>query len=315
MATTETGGEMRGYRLDVGTGAFTPYRVALPATARAVGEAGLHDLGGRPDERLALVRDGAIRWQRPLTDAFPAGFSTSNGWNWTHLAAAGVFAGSVFSRGVRTTTTVDFDLLPDSGSAALDEATGAVLWREVGTVVSCAGQVPLPYEPVRCRVSGREHIVFDPLKITFEDLDVTLEGFDPRTGKTRWAVPAGASEQLAGGLERAAVAGEHTIVARLGSGDRMIDLTDGTVTVPPAGAAFWCLKAAQFDYHQGHVAPAGTPERFRREGGNLATACDATGKPTGYGRPPAGASRAVGAVAGGYAVVATADGFQGIAVG
>ncbi|MEU4626924.1 hypothetical protein AB0G04_44005 [Actinoplanes sp. NPDC023801] len=248
-----------------------------------------------------------------MTDAFPAGFSTDNGWTWQHFPADGVFAGSVFGPVKRTATTVDIDLGAQSASAGLDERTGAVLWRSPGTIIGCAENIPLRADPVRCRVRGRGHFVVEPPASTFEGLDVALEGFDPRTGQTRWSVPAGRSEQLVGQLRRAAVAGDHTVVAELVGGSRMIDLTDGTVTVPAETAVFWCLSQARFFFREGHT-PQDSHERFDRVGGSTATACGADGKPAGSGQPAQGASRAVGAVANGYAVVATPDGYRGIAL-
>ncbi|MEU7906174.1 hypothetical protein [Actinoplanes sp. NPDC049118] len=234
MATPDADRPMRGDRLDLTTGSYEPYSgTGIPATARCIGDRGLYDLGARPDEEIALIRDGEMRWHRPLADAFPAGFSTSNGWNWT-LYPQVVYAGSVFGRGIRTKTTLDRDMHADSGSAGLDEMTGTVLWHEVGTVVSCGGQVPLWAEPVRCRVHGKQHIDLAAQTGSFKDLDVVLEGFDPITGSTTWSVPADASEQLGGFTDRAAIAGEHAIVATADTPSTLGDRRFNPRAVPPS---------------------------------------------------------------------------------
>ncbi|MFC4065933.1 hypothetical protein [Actinoplanes subglobosus] len=310
MSVPHQGGTRREYRLDLATGAFTPHGAEVPR-ARSIGEAGLTDLGDRPNERIALIRDGAVRWQRPVADAFPTGFSTDNGWTWWYAEQAGVYAGSVFGPARRTANTVDLELHTQTASAGLDEQTGAVLWRDAGSMTSCAYSIALRDEAVRCRVRGTAHFVVSPPSESFTDLDVVLEGFDPRTGATRWTLPAGAAEALVSFSQPAAVAGEHTIVAGLPAGDREIDLRDGTVTEPAADARYWCLSRARFDFHEGYTAGDG-PERFDRTGDNLATVCTADGGPADSGRPSPGASQAIGAVVNGYAVVATADGYHGV---
>ncbi len=209
---------------------------------------------------------------------------------------------------------MNIDLDAISATAGLDDGTGAVLWRDEGSMFGCDDRITLPHEPVRCRMRGRQHVTFEPLSVTSQGLDVALEGFDPRTGRTRWSVPAGASKLLAGTVERTPVAGEHTILADLPAGPRLVDLTDGRVTTPAPGAVFWCQTWVRFDFHEGYRRQPSPTEKYERNGGNVARPCDAEGKPAGSGMPSRGASRAVGALAGGYAVVATANGFRGIAV-
>ncbi|MFC4066254.1 hypothetical protein [Actinoplanes subglobosus] len=312
MSVPFKGGVRKEYRLDSMTGAFTPNPADL-ASARTVGEGGLMELGIRPEEPLALVRDGEIQWRRPIGDAFPTGYSTDNGWNWMHAEEEGVFAGSVYGPGTWTADAVSIDL-SKGASAGLDERTGAVLWRDNGSEVGCDYSLSLRGEPVRCRSRGTVRYEHKVQRESFKDVDVTLEGFDPRTGRTRWSIPAGPATALISFLTSTPVAGARSILADLPAGKRKIDLADGSLTVPAPGEVFWCLTRSRFDFHEGYTSDE-FPERFDRVGDNLATACTADGKPARSGKPSAEATKAVGATANGYSVVATIDGYRGIAVG
>jgi len=68
-----------------------------------------------------------------------------------------------------------------AATAGLSEATGQVLWRDRGSSLDCRFD-PAGY-PVRCRMRG--HMLSEPrTDPMFEDLDVTVEGFDLATCKT-----------------------------------------------------------------------------------------------------------------------------------
>jgi hypothetical protein len=250
MAIPAVGQDARPYRLDLKTGDYAPYAVTgVPEYARDIGERGLIDLGVRPGEEIGLLRDGALRWHRPLTDAFPADFSTTYGWSWTLYQKQGVYAGSVFGRGQRR--------------------------------------------------AGRE-----------DRRRPLARGRD--TGQLRGP---GAADGRGGALPRTRSAA-HRLRPDLGlDGDaRMIDLTDGAVTAPATDRVYWCLTEARFDFHVGFVYPLGTPMKYERVGGNLAEVCDADGRPVASGLPSSSASQTIGAVTGGYAVVATANGYRGAPV-
>ena len=82
--------------------------------------------------------------------------------------------------------------------AAFDAATGRKLWAAPGTTVFC-GELDFTIgHPVRCRKTGWLDVSpEDPKKWRLENVNVTVEAFDPATGKTRWSWQAGAVRGLA----------------------------------------------------------------------------------------------------------------------
>jgi len=265
------------------------------------------------------VRDGKLRWQTPLSQAFPPGFSTDNGWAFYRFPGRKVYAGSVYGNpdgaegGARTRnlgTTV--------AAAGLSEDTGAVLWRDTGSTIGCFGTLDVaanpddpdsPILPVRCRATGTATYHPDSRSNTFADLNITVEGFDSSTGKTTWTVAAGSAEALAGADVRPAVAGTTQVLVVTGSGPQVIDLANGGHRPPLAGEVFWCLADHEFDYHEPYPGGPGQPPIYPRQGGQLATACDTAGKPVTSALPAGAATAAVGANAGHVTVIATGDTF------
>ena len=278
---------LHGYRLNLENGAYIPFDV--PVGARALGH-GLVELG----DRIGQVRDGAVRWEWPLTSAFPAGFGIDDGTPWE--LSSGVHLGSAYGPGARAATALTRNLAVDTASAGLAAIDGRVLWSERGTSIGCGGRIGLPGHAVRCRYRGEETMAYATSTAKHRGLDVTVEGFDPRTGRTRWRVPLGAEPALAGGGRGVAVAGPRTVLA----GEALLDLGTGAVTRPAPGSVFWCPR------------PSPVPGQFSRGASRpVASPCRADGSPV-TGTPPAEASAAIGAVAGGHAVVATPDGFRGV---
>jgi hypothetical protein len=322
LSRTGPGDGYSAHRLRVATGEYLAEDSGLPPGARLIGQDGLVEFGTRNPETFGLVRDGKLRWRTPLSQAFPAGFSTDNGWVWYRFPAQRVYAGSVFGRsdgplrGVRTR-----DLAATAASAGLSEGTGTVLWRDPGSAVGCSGTLAVaanpddpdsPVVPVRCRATGT--ITVQPGgSPSFTGLDVTIEGFDVTTGTTTWSIPVGAAETLAGANTNPAVAGTTQVLIQTGTGPLVVDLASGAHHSPATGAVFWCRSDHQFDYHEPYPGGPNLPPRYSRRGGELAAACDATGKPV-TGLPPGPATAAIGAHAGRVAVVATADGFSGYTI-
>jgi hypothetical protein len=159
-----------------------PFR-ALPVIAGG----GLIDLGDRPENTLALLREARVWWRTPVSAAFPPGFSTDNGWSWELYRAAHLFVGSVSGPDVHDGARLVDDLGRTSAMAALSERDGSVVWRDDGSTVNF--RLVIGGVPVRCRWRGTRVRDVGGANESFQDLDVTLEGFDLATGKTTWSVP------------------------------------------------------------------------------------------------------------------------------
>jgi outer membrane protein assembly factor BamB len=154
---------------------------------RAIGEQ-LHDTGGT----LTRVNSQGVElWRKSTSEIFgglPA--SPDNGWNiqradGRYIAALGT------APPIRTVG----QLADLSATAGFDAATGKTLWVEPHTDLSCGVLQFDVHHPVRCRQRGVEKIDRGG-KPQFRGLDVTVEGFDPATGKVTWRWRAGAVEAL-----------------------------------------------------------------------------------------------------------------------
>ena len=312
-------GAYQTHRLVVATGEYRAEKTGLPPYARAISSDGLVDLGSRDPETIALVRDGAVRWRTPLSEAFPRkGFSTDNGWTWMRYEKSKIYVGSVFggslSPGRKYPVVRDLTATATAtATAALDESTGDVLWRDAGSKAFCSGlYITAPdgetWLPVRCRSRGT---------LTWQEngdtsvanLDVVVEGFDPKTGKTTWSAPVGASEGLVGGKSAPTSAGGTDVLLRTGAGPILLDVATGRQRPPAAGEVFWCGSTRDFRYRTAYRWQDGrTADRW--SGGTVAATCDGSGRPA-TGTPSGPATAAAGADLGPYAVVATATGFTG----
>ncbi len=323
LSRTGDGDFYTAHRLKVATGEYVTENTGLPPGARLIGSDGLAEFGSRNPEIIGLVRDGKLRWQTPLAQAFPAGFSTDNGWSFYRFPAQKVYAGSVYGKpdgppgGVRTS-----NLATTTASTGLSDDTGAVLWRDSGSTVGCYGTLDIaanpddpdsPVLPVRCRATGTATYRPDSRSSTFTGLNVVIEGFDVTTGKTTWSVPVGSAEALAGGDTTPPIAGATQVLIQTSTGGQVIDLATGGHQAPAAGEAFWCRTQHKFDYHEPYPGGPNQPPTNSREGGQLATACDANDKAA-SGLPSGPATTAVGANFGRFAVIATADAFTAYTV-
>jgi outer membrane protein assembly factor BamB len=305
IAKTATGTAWGTLRLVPATGRSIVERDPLPRGARIVGPGGLIDLGDRPGNTLALLREGRVWWRTPVSAAFPPGFSTDNGWSWNLYRDAHLFVGSVAGPSVHDGTRLVQDLGRMSATAALSERDGSVAWRDDGSSLNFRLEI---YDaPVRCRSRGTRVSDAGGASESFRGLDVTLEGFDLATGKTTWSVPLGGDTLLVGGDARPPIAGPTQAVLNAPAGPIVVDVATGQVTRPAAGATFWCGTDRDYQFSPGFVPPDGYSLKFERPGGVLATICDANGHPA-KALPPTAATLTIGARVGDHVVVAVKDG-------
>jgi hypothetical protein len=310
------------HRMRVGTGAYVPDPGSrVPGGSRVLAQVDpadvLIEVGTEGVETLGLVRDGALRWRTPLRDAFPAGYSTDNGWSWDLFREQGVYAGTVFTAdkvgrdGTRTT-----DLGATAASAGLSTVDGSVLWRDRGSWIRCSGSLEAATDadrrdatvlPVRCRYRGTATSRPDGSE-SFSGLAVTVEGFDPRTGRATWSVPVGAAPSLAGSETAPAIAGQTQFLILTDRDPVVLDVASGATHQPRDGESFWCRSVVLFDYREAYD-PDG-PNPFKRVGGELATPCDRHGRPAKQ-LPSAAATTTIGASAGRFTVVAGEAGVTG----
>lgn len=304
------GGDTMTWRFDVKTGQARRER-GVPRGSRPLAALGLVDLGERDPEFLGRVGTEGVRWRLPLAEAFSDGHSTDYGWHFELFPTAGAFVGSVGPIVEAPEGDEEVRLPLDLvASAGIDAESGRVLWRDAGTQFLCFGSVS-PAEddaeqdehllPLRCRLRGTGVASADG-KFRFEGLEVSLEGFDPATGATRWAIPLGDAEGLALGEEQPPVATDTAVLLRGPDGPVVVDLVTGKSQRPAPGQVFWCWEEASYSGSPDEIDPEG--EDYR--GGRLYGTCDADRLDV--DRRPEAIPEIVGAHSGELTIVATKEG-------
>src|SRR5258705_1791241 len=99
---------------------------------------------------------------------------------------------------------------------------------------------------VRCRQRGIATTSRDGPG-SFDGLDVTVEGFEPKTGKTTWSIPMGPAKALVDDHVHREVAGKSKIVLTGPNGPIVFDYAAGSVTAPSAGASYWCMMPMRYE--------------------------------------------------------------------
>lgn len=302
----DAGGREHVYRLEVASGDFAPESDSLRPGARLLGDPYPIDLGDRPGDTIAWLHDGELRWRLALRDAFPPGFSSDNGWTWRTFDDAHVVVGSVFGEEHVVGETRSTDLARSSATAGIAIDTGKVLWRDVGTTFGC--WLTWIRAPIRCRQRGTWTLTPERTSL-FAGLDVTVEGFDPVTGRTTWSVPVGPAEALVDPRKPFAIAGPAQIIVRGASRPVLLDTATGTATPPPPGATYWCMTRIRYYGGPSFTSVDGTVH-YDRPGGRIASVCDAAGTPS-ADIPGTASTIAAGARVGNHAVIAARHGYVG----
>ncbi len=315
--TWSTADGVRHGQLDIATGRYRVNKYVLPGGTRVLSLSGLLDLGLPPDGMLTVLRDGEPQWLTAVGLAFPPGFSSRNGWAWHLFAEQHVLAGSVGGKATVTGWGYVLDLQDTSTTAGLSELTGEVLWSDRGSTFDC--HLGKSDYAVRCRVHGtvrwhdgssvsyRSLVSYAP-SVSYEGLDVTVEGFDVTTGITTWAVPMGAAQTLVMGRRYPAIAGATAVIVNATAGPVLLDYVTGETKAPAPGATFWCMTRTEYEVSDAYWIRE--EPIYTRAGGMLAAICDDCGRPA-TALPSLAATMAAGASTGSYAVVAVQHGFIG----
>ena len=231
----------RGYRLDLATGRFTTPGAGLPPTAsRPVGPHGLIDLGARDPERVGVFDDGELLWSMPIVAYFPEPDTTDAGWIFDEYDD--LYVGSL-GQHVAAGDPIDLGAVATTGFAA---DTGLIEWSVGGTTYACHGQLLVPAGvPFRCRWEGHLLPAGGKAKPRYDDLKVTVEGFDPHDGKTTWQVSLGADAAFTRGWRIPELVDATTVrfpvskgVVDLESGERRAAAPAGFCPQPGRYAAF-----------------------------------------------------------------------------
>jgi outer membrane protein assembly factor BamB len=218
---------------------------------------GLRDDGKR---FLGVNQAGRQLWSRTYADVF-GGADVTPDFGWDIQRQEGRFVGSVGYRDV-SGPRGSIDLRRMGDTAGFDARTGRTLWVKHGATVQCGSLQFLVDHPMRCSYQGR--IVVENENEDFKGLDVTLEGFDPKTGKATWTWRAGNVPALVNGGPGVTRIGTAQYAIKTAKGTTILDADEGPVGTAAAGLVGWCdgsntavpraqRQIALFDEEQGYA--------------------------------------------------------------
>jgi PQQ-like domain len=290
-------------RFDLATGHVTPLG---QGAGRSLGPGGLEDPGNRGPEYTERVNDatGMVTWKDDVAKLNRTPVSSDSGWDWDLFGD--VYVGWMGSVHNPSSKTINLNAMETFGVRATD---GVLLWRHVG-LYGCPSDGQLdngqPFA-VRCVIAGTATVDATGQNFVFKGLDVTLQGFNPRTGATLWSRHLGNSP--------AAIGAPGSLPVRMGADTFaftnvagvtiIVNLRTGLETLPVAGVNGWCDQSDTSYTVTGFNESDGTPTHFSTEG--VGAPCTFAGKAA----PPANGTLAQAGVSlGGYFVWSSKDGIH-----
>ncbi|AWB92581.1 hypothetical protein [Aeromicrobium chenweiae] len=249
-------GAGRGYqslRVDLGTGRLGADRSGLSTGRREIARKGLFSSDDRPGEVIGVERDGKTLWTSPVEKLAGKNRTTDMGWSIQWDEKSDRYTGLIglgMPRAVRDRAEAgkayDFDLTWWSQNS-FDGSTGKVLWHKDGVMAPCFGwrgdteEEATSADPVRCAVSGTQRVKKGRFGTT-DDVSVTVQGYDPATGTTRWSAPVAqaAGEAFVTGKSVDLMTAPGTVVVPTAKGPRLYEARTGTSAAMAPGDLFAC---------------------------------------------------------------------------
>jgi hypothetical protein len=221
--------------LDIKTGKLVSDRaVSAAENFREVSE-GLRDDGRR---FLAVNGAGKQLWTRSFKEVFD-GADVAPDFGWDIQLQDGRYVGSLGYRDNSGREPNSVDLRRTGDTAAFDARTGRTLWVKHGATVQCGSLQFLIDHPMRCTYKGS--LVAKNGAQDYKGLEVTVEGFDPKTGKSTWTWKAGNVPALYEGGAGVTRIGPAQYAVKAGKGTTILDADEGPVGKASGRAlAGWC---------------------------------------------------------------------------
>lgn len=255
----------------------------LTGVFRLVGE-DLYAQYNGDSETLARVAGGKVLWSAEVSSMFGPDATTQEGWTFNYSDDLDLYIGSVGyncdqnndpSKPATDSYTVD---LTQSKTVGFSASSGKVLWSADGSETFCASGLGNSATklaggnglPVRCEFS-RGAVQLPDRK--FIDVHASVVGFDPLTGKAKWASK---SIELTGRNSLLVPIYSRGDLALVGTarGIRLISTSDGSSRATSEGEVFLCTFNGRYPLPVG-----GDQDGEFGSGGLIITACLASGEP------------------------------------
>lgn len=229
---------------------------SAPVDIAHLGPGGLRDSIDHK-QLIRLTPEGRQLWRRPIKEVFgdvpplpievsrakDGGMSLEFIANWTVQLKDGRYVGDLTTGGKPMPGGKVIEL--GKGSvAAFDAATGRRRWTAPGTTVSCGRLVFTIEHPVRCRTTGQADLSDpSPARWKLKNVDITVEGFDPATGATRWSWHADPIIDLVAWSKQdqdAVQVDDTTYLIKTSNGWVKLDLDKGATPLKGTPPRAWC---------------------------------------------------------------------------
>ncbi|MRK01497.1 PQQ-binding-like beta-propeller repeat protein [Aeromicrobium sp. S22] len=262
-ASYGSGTDYQNLRLDLETGRLAVDRDGLAANRRSIADGGLFSTDDRPGELIGVERDGKTLWTTPVEELAGKHHTSDTGWSvdWDektdrYTGYIGIGMPKTVKDRAAAGKSYDFDLAWRT-QISFDGRTGELIWRKDGVRKPCLGEGDdsddsdnATRDPVRCAVSGTLHFVKGKLR-TPSGTSVTVQGYDPVTGRTRWSAPLDqdAAHAFLQGDNADLTTAPGTLVVPTAKGPRLYEARTGTSVAMATDDLFACEgKTATIKY-------------------------------------------------------------------
>jgi outer membrane protein assembly factor BamB len=232
---------------------------------------GVYQTYASPSVLAGVRTPGAAIWSKRVSRLFGAKYDPNYGWDFEQYGPVEV--GTIGKKPIGT--TID---LAAAKTVGLSAATGKPIWTIPGAF-QCFGQNGL-HGHYLCLMTGTATGSAAGALTTSKNATLTLEGFNPASGKITWRLPVGGLADLL--LGNVAIKdSNHLVVTSKQSRKLVLDLRSGATATPAAHQVFWCARSNFFKIH----APKGLSAE--RVGSSLFTPCDQNRHPVAsFALPP-----------------------------
>jgi outer membrane protein assembly factor BamB len=229
----------------------------IPRLIRGISTtAGIYQAATKSPTLVNVRVPNGIRWAKNVTALFGANHDPDYGWDVARYDT--VYAGTIGHRSGPRSRALGGDV-----TVGFADTTGKRVWSIPG-LFQCGGALGIQVA-FTCRLTGSAVFAKSSgVPVPSKDATLTLEGFDPQSGRVTWQQKITNLAEIIQG--NAAFADDHHLLVDMHGAKQLLDLTNGRPASP--NATYWCSHENAFAINP----PKGiSPQRI---GSNRYTACD-----------------------------------------